>query len=144
MFIVGGIVGVVVIGVAAHDDHSDYSDHSNWHDHSQYGDSYLRNQIQGKEQEIAQKRRELDNLKKSVRTQVQECVQTLEQEEGMSGFGQEITNNDYYINHQEELKRRVKDKLAEKLEADIKEDKQKLAEIDQAITRINKIQLQKK
>ena len=51
MIVVGVVVGVVVYRAG-------HGDHDNWRDHSQYSDAGIRNQIQVKERELQQKKKE--------------------------------------------------------------------------------------
>jgi hypothetical protein len=137
MIVVGVVVGVVVYRAG-------HGDHDNWRDHSQYSDAGIRNQIQVKERELQQKKKELERLKQLMKERFTNYLEEISSND-KELLPSDITwNKEYYMKNPEELERKIKDKIKEKLADDIKKDEENLAAIDDAISRINKLQLKSK
>ena len=73
VFLIGQWLGIgfltnicqVIVGVVVY--RAGHGDHDNWRDHSQYSDAGIRNQIQVKERELQQKKKELERLKQLMK-----------------------------------------------------------------------------
>lgn len=127
MFI-AGVVGVVVVGVIAHDDHSNYGDHYN---HSEYGDSTMVEEIKRFKEQVNRKKKDIDEYKVEINRRYQEQLEELKREYPYGGLSPDTKN----------ILNEVKKEMQAELEDEIKEEKNKLERINQMIKRINEIEL---
>ena len=135
MAIVFGVIGVAVIGAAAHGNHSDYSDyHSRHSQYREYGDSSLRNQISNKQNEVNRKEADLENLRQRMNDNFNSRVNQLKREKNYSGLN--------YVPSM--MVSEVKDNMRRELDREIQSDRDELAAIDAMIDKINEIELQVK
>lgn len=125
---VAGVVGVVVVGAIAHDDHSNYGDHYN---HSEYGDATMVEEIKRFKEQVDKKKKDIDEYKAEINRRYQEQLEELKREYPYDGLSQDTKN----------ILNEVKKEMQAELEDEIKEEKNKLERINQMITRINEIEL---
>ena len=135
MAFVVGVIGVAVVGAAAHGNHSDYGCHSRHSNYREYGDSALVSAINNKKNEIDAKETEVDNLQERMERNFQERIERLKAEKNYSSFN---------YSDAEDIIENVKEEMREELDDEISQDKQELAEIDKMIARINELELQSK
>lgn len=131
-FVVGAIVGGVIV---AHDNHSNYSD---WREHSryrEYGDSSMRSQISSLESRVSSKESEVENLRQRVNNNFNNRVAELKREKNYPALNKADANN---------IVNAVKADMKREIESEIQRDQQELAEIDRMISRINELELQSK
>ena len=133
MFIVGGVIGVVVVGAAAHGDYSDHSNHSNY---SKYGDAELVREIDNMQRKVNQKETDIENFRTQIQNKFNSQINELRREKNYSAFNHASTD----INLIQSVKQDMKNELAE----NIRQEKNQLAEIDRMIARINEIELQQR
>ncbi len=141
MFIAGAVVGVVGVVVAGHTDYSDC--HGNY---SRYGDASLQNDIQEKEMQIQQVNSELQNIKRLMKQDFENCFQgiSLEAPELLPQDIQNRQRKKYYCEHPDEFKQIIQKNLQEKLEEQIAGEQAELEKIDGLLNRINTTVLTKK
>ena len=135
MAFIAGVIGVVVVGAAAHGNHSDYSCHRDHHrNYHEYGDSELRNQISNKENQVRSKDSDVENLRLRMNDNFNSRINELKREKNYSALNYSPADIVYY----------VKDEMRTELNSEISHDKQELEAIDKMIARINEIELQAK
>lgn len=128
MAFVAALGGVVVVGVLATIDHSDYSDHYN---HSEYGDSTMVEEIKRFKEQVDRKKKDIDEYKDEINRRYQERLDELKQKYPYDGLSPDTKN----------IFNQVKKDMKEELEVEIQEEKNKLERINQMIKRINEIEL---
>ncbi len=135
MAFVVGAIGVVVVGAAAHGNHSDYSCHRDHHrNYHEYGDSELRSKISNKENQVRNKDSDVESLRRRMNDNFNSRINELKRE-----------RNYYALNYSpDSVVREVKSEMRSELNAEISQDKQELEAIDKMIARINEIELQAK
>ena len=135
MAFIVGVIGVAVVGAAAHGNHSDYSCHRDHHrNYHEYGDSELRNQISNKENQVRSKDSDVENLRRRMNDNFNSRINELKREKNYSALNSPPSDIVY----------RVKDEMRTELNSEISHDKQELEAIDKMIARINEIELQAK
>ena len=131
---VAGVIGVVVVGAVSHDDHSNYGDHSNHSRYSEYGDSALVSEISNLESRVNSQNAEINNYRDKMKRQFEIRLAELKRDGNYKALSS--SNKDILGAVREEMK--------SELEESIKADKEKLADIDKMIARINDIELLQK
>ena len=135
MFVaVVGIVGVVGV-VAASDDHSkysdDYSDYSRHSQYSEYGDAGLVSAINDVQNAVNRQESDIGNFRRNIEQRFYNRVEELKREANYSAL-------DAAPQHIVET---VKAEMQEELNEGIREDRQRLEEIDGIIARLNETEL---
>lgn len=132
MFI-AGIVAAGVVGALAHDNYSDHNNHSN---HSKYSDSSLVMDIKIKKEQLEQRKRNLEQMRSNIRSQFEDAIQELRFEPELEAEVKKIKFTEAVADNAS-VKNRLKEQIRKQLESELAEDKQKLAEISEAIAIIN-------
>lgn len=126
---VAGIIGGVVVGAFAYDDHSNHSNYS------RYSDAHMTARIRQKENEIEQ-------LRKRVRASIQGEVDSLKEHPDIGPLiADNVSKGNLGI---EQLSCSAIDKLEENLESEISKDEKELQDIDKMIQKINNMTLAEK
>ena len=125
---VAAVGGILVGGIIAA-----YDDHSNHSDHSRYSDAALKLQIQEAEARAERKERELASLRREVMDLHEHAMDLLRTNDLLPEGSDAL----------DDAKKRV-EALEAELKAEIDKDQDELLGIDQAIRRINEIQLSRK
>ena len=132
---VAGIIGGVVVGALAYDDHSNYSDYSDHSNYSRYSDAHMTARIRQKENEIEQ-------LRKRVRASIQGEVDSLKEHPDIGPLiAGNVSKGNLGI---DQLSCSAIDKLEENLESEISKDEKELQDIDKMIQKINNMTLAEK
>ena len=144
MAVAVGIVGVVVVGTLVHGNSSppppkpppSPPPKSKWSEHSNtytcYGDAEVRRQKANQERKIKNKENEIENLRKKMNDNYNERISALKREKNYSALDKPVS----------QVIDSVKKEMRHEIEDEIKQENQKLAEIDKMIARINEIELQ--
>lgn len=142
MFWAGGIAIVAVVAMPDYDDHSRHRDHYN---HSQYSDGQLKADIARAQRDYERLDREVDDLAQTIRDEYNAGMAELSRD---SEFGKLVYADaadpgtpKNAVNGVARAEKKVQESLRDRLANDVKEDKQKIAEIDKLITRINEMEL---
>lgn len=143
MAVVIGVVGVVVVGALVHTNSSPPppppptppkppKEKGIWREHSNtytcYGDAAIRRQ----ERKIRAKEDEVEDLRRKMNDNYNEKISALKREKNYSALDKPVSQ---VINS-------VKKEMRHEIEDEIKQENQKLADIDKMIARINEIELQ--
>ena len=135
MFIAAGALAAVGVigGVISHSDHSDYSD---------YYSDYAERERKRKKAELNAKEKELEALKQQLENECNELYRTIEDEVNDSvPYG---LRNLVLADENPKKLLPLKQDRSDKLNKSLIEDKNELQEINNALKRINEIQLQAK
>ena len=122
-----GVGAVLAVGAVIHSNHSRYSRYS------QYSDASI-------VLEIDEKKRQLE--KEQIRLQIQKAIYQEEMYEQKKALALKYNMNEEFPS--ETLSRLAIAKLEEKIEQELRSDKEKIAEIDAVIDKILSVQLNKK
>ncbi len=134
---VAGIIAGGIIAVAAYDDHSRYSRYS------QYGDASLVTEIKSKEAKLRAQERELDLIRHEALEKSREGLAVLSNEENLKLVIEKLGKSEEYLSTApKKFQREVVEALEGKIKKDLEADKQELADIDKALNKINKLQLE--
>ena len=130
MFVVGA---VVVGGAIVHSNHSRYSRHS------QYSDASKVLEIEEQKRLLNRTKSNFNSEKRALQEQLDECKQLL-LENMPPDLSEELNMKD----NADKLDRKVRQLLEQRLEKELEEDRQRLADIDATLNKILEIQLNKK
>lgn len=130
MFVVGA---VVVGGAIVHSNHSRYSRHS------QYSDASKVLEIEEQKRLLNRTNSNFNSEKRALQEQLDECKQLL-LENMPPDLSEELNMKD----NADKLDRKVRQLLEQRLEKELEEDRQRLADIDATLNKILEIQLNKK
>lgn len=139
MFIAGVVVGGVIAGAIAHEDHSRYDDYSDV-----YSDADLVNKIKATRTQREQKEEEWVRLENELRNTFYEELSYLRGEGLIDDFLKlkNLNNFDYDDGDKlDNLRSAMKSYVRNKLNDELEVDRQQLADIDATIAKINEIQL---
>ena len=136
--VIGAVGAVGVIGRAVH------SNHSNYGDYRDYSDAAERRRIAEE-----QKRQERENNRKRYHAYAMRELTRLEEEYGCKLFVDDAdkkrwVEKDIPISVDNHIKGKFMKHIEQKIEAEIKEDKEELKEINTLLSRVNAIQLTNK
>ena len=138
MFIAAAGGGILVVGILAHDDHSNYSDHSNYGDHSnhsrytKYGDSHLVNQIGSMKYKIERQENDIDEYSAQISQEYRSRMNKLK----------EAASYDALNVSADAVLYQLKVEMEQEIKNNIKEEKAQLKNINDIIKRINEIEMQ--
>lgn len=137
MFVAGALVGGVIAGAIAHDDHSNYGDHYNY---SEYGDASLREEIRRNEASLEEHERFAKRLEEEFQENLTEEIKNLQADNNLKDW----FPNKSPITTLDELKGLSKESLRvlqNQIDTEIAKDEKHIQEIDRAIQRINALTL---
>ncbi|MDD7196157.1 MAG: hypothetical protein PUH38_06800 [Acidaminococcus fermentans] len=137
MFVAGALVGGVVVGAIAHDDHSNYGDHYNY---SEYGDASLREEIRRNEASLEEHERLAKRLEEEFQENLTEEIENLQADNHLK----DCSPNKLSVTTLDELKDLSNESLRvlqNQIDAEIAKDEEHIQEIDRAIQRINALTL---
>ncbi|MGN8782040.1 hypothetical protein ACTNE5_07910 [Acidaminococcus fermentans] len=137
MFVAGALVGGVIAGAIAHDDHSNCGDHYNY---SEYGDASLREEIRRNEASLEEHERFAKRLEEEFQENLTEEIKNLQADNNLKDW----FPNKSPITTLDELKGLSKESLRvlqNQIDTEIAKDEKHIQEIDRAIQRINALTL---
>lgn len=114
-----------------------HSDHSNWHEYSEYHDTSLKAEIEENVKKAERRKRDAAEIRKEIISQQVEALRELGVEVDISSSATASELSRIVNKAEEAVKQKLKDNLSEELKA----DKKKIKDIDDAIRRINELQL---
>lgn len=130
MFIASAAAGAVVWRVR-------HDDHSNWSEYSEYHDASLREEIEENKKKAERRKRDAAEIRKEIISQQVETLRELGVEVNIS----DSANAAEFGRSVDKAEKAVKQKLKDNLSEELKADKKKIKDIDDAIRRINELQL---
>ena len=140
MFVAGAlVVGGVII---AHDNHSNYSDYHSRH--SQYGDASLVAEIRAKEAKLNEKKAEIGHIRTELENRYNESLQILKNEDALKDIVKDVEGRIDIKENSIKFKEQVIADFQQELMDEVEADKEQLKRIDEAIMRINSLQLSNK
>ena len=131
-------IGVVAVGaVIIKERHRDYDDHYNHGNHHQYYDASLLADIEENKKKAERRKRDAAEIRKEIISQQVEALQELGVEVNISSSANAAELGRIVAKAEEDVKKKLEYNLSEEL----KKDKEKIKNIDDAIRRINELQL---
>lgn len=117
--------------------HDNHSNHGNWHEYSEYHDASLKAEIEENVKKAERRKRDAAEIRKEIISQQVEALRELGVEVDISSSATASELSRIVNKAEEAVKQKLKDNLSEELKA----DKKKIKDIDDAIRRINELQL---
>lgn len=131
------IVGVGIIGAAAHGDYSDHSNHSDYHDHREYNDAALVAQINAKVEEYNNINRRMNDLCEHLDQEFRDRIEEITEDHYLIALSNASWDNKF-----SDLFEKVRNEIIEDMDSELAAENSQLEQIDNMIKRINEIAFQ--